>query len=126
MSSIYIEKTCTLHRYIKIYFDMLVQVDEIVRIQHIWGYHVQQECSSNRIWWQEHHWVYIQDCNKRYLCIYEHVHEVQMEPCRILQEKYIHKYTYRLGPLNSNTVNSKFILIQTFVKTIATFLSFQC
>ena len=32
---------------------------------------------------------------------------------------------YRLGPVNSNTVNSKFHLIQTFVKIFATFLSFQ-
>ena len=33
---------------------------------------------------------------------------------------------YRLGPVNSNTGNSKFHLIQTFFKISATFLSFQC
>ena len=33
---------------------------------------------------------------------------------------------YRSGPVNSNTVNSKFHLIQTFLKIFATFLSFQC
>ena len=33
---------------------------------------------------------------------------------------------YRLGPVNSNTVNSKLHLIQTFFKISATFLSFQC
>ena len=32
---------------------------------------------------------------------------------------------YRLGPINLNTVNSKFHLIQTFVKIFSTFLSFQ-
>ena len=36
------------------------------------------------------------------------------------------KSQYRLGPVNSNTVNSKFHLIQTFIKISATFLSFQC
>ena len=33
---------------------------------------------------------------------------------------------YRFGPVNSNMVNSKFHLIQTFFKISATFLSFQC
>ena len=33
---------------------------------------------------------------------------------------------YRLGPVNSNTVNSKIHLIQTFFKIFETFLSFQC
>ena len=33
---------------------------------------------------------------------------------------------YRLDPDNSNTVNSKFYLIQTFFKILATFLSLQC
>ena len=32
----------------------------------------------------------------------------------------------RLGPVNSNTVNSKFHLIQSFVKIFETFLSFEC
>ena len=33
---------------------------------------------------------------------------------------------YRLGPVNSNTVNLKFHLIQTFFKICETFLYFQC
>ena len=35
------------------------------------------------------------------------------------------KPVYRLGPHNSNTVKSKFHLIQTFVKILASFLSLQ-
>ena len=37
-----------------------------------------------------------------------------------------HNRHYRLGPVNSNTVNSKFHLIQIFAKIFATFLSFHC
>ena len=44
---------------------------------------------------------------------------------RIWSQKVEKKY-YRLGPVNSNTVNSKFHLIQTFFKICETFLYFQC
>ena len=35
-------------------------------------------------------------------------------------------FGYRLGPVNLNTVNSKFHLIQTVFKICETFLSFEC
>ena len=56
--------------------------------------------------------------------------EVLLETIHEFSVVYFNNHTtplsYRLGPVNSNTVNSKFHLIQIFAEIVATFLSFHC